>query len=60
MPSNSEGSGKWGLGGNEGDFQSGVVLWGGIKVEKVEKVGFVVHRASCFFLRNGAGVRLSR
>ena len=46
MPSDSEGSGKWGLGGNEGDFQSGVVLWGGIKVEKVEKVGFAVHRAS--------------
>ena len=39
--------------------QSGVVLWGGIKVEKVEKVGFVVHRV-CVFLRNGAGVRLSR
>ena len=30
-------------------FQSGVGLWGGIKVEKVEKVGFAVHRASFVF-----------
>ena len=34
--------------------QSGVVLWGGIKVEKVEKVGFAVHRASfVFFEKQG-------
>ena len=54
MPSDSEGSGKWGLGGNEGvtpspSFQSGVVEWGGIKVKNVEKVGFAVHRASFVF-----------
>ena len=30
-------------------FQSGVVEWGGIKVKKVEKVGFAVHRASFVF-----------
>ena len=30
-------------------FQSGVVLWGGIKAQKVEKVGFAVHRASFVF-----------
>ena len=30
------------------------VLWGGIKVEKVEKVGFAVHRASfVFFEKRG-------
>ena len=44
-----EGSGKWGLGGNDLHFQSGVVEWGGIKVKKVEKVGFAVHRASFVF-----------
>ena len=50
MPIDWEGSGKWGLGDNEGVFQSRVVLWGGIKAQKVEKVGFAVQRTSFVFL----------
>ena len=52
MPSDSEGSGNVVSGvwvEMHLHFQSGVVEWGGIKVKKVEKVGFAVHRASFVF-----------
>ena len=51
MPIDSEGYGKWGLGGNEGVAPS-FPKWGGIRsnrAEKAEKVGFAVHRASFVF-----------
>ena len=40
--------------------QSGVVLWGGVKVEKVEKVGFAVHRACrvvCVYVNININIR---
>ena len=55
VPIDSEGSGKWGLDGNGGGVR-------GIKVEKVKKVGFAVHRASFVFFKEPGQVfgRLSR